>query len=169
MRLIQDFFTSRHVGSWRWSPGNRKWSRFTAKVNLVDSAANVLGRTPLPYLCARQRWQNLPALQLTADEHLSRRIDAVNLKHRLSDVETDCRDRLHAWLPITATTPAAITSMALTRRWGSRPQHQKPKSTTGGQQGDRYALGKAAISSAVVRIAWAKVGPFSTCAACIIS
>ena len=43
--------------------------------------------------------QNMPALQLTADDHLSRRIDAVNLKHRLGDVETDCRDRLHAWLP----------------------------------------------------------------------
>src|SRR5215813_7004911 len=41
----------------------------------------------------------MPALQLTADDHLSRRIDAVNLKHRLGDVETDCRDRLHAWLP----------------------------------------------------------------------
>src|SRR4030095_4802383 len=51
-------------------------------------------------------------------------INAVDLKHRFSDVETDCRDRLHAWLPITATAPAAITSMALTRRWGSRPQHQ---------------------------------------------
>src|SRR4029453_2736696 len=61
----------------------------------------------------------MPALQLTADEHLSRRIDAVNLKHRLGDVETDCSDRLHAWLPITATAPAAITSMAL-RRCGSR-------------------------------------------------
>src|SRR5215468_4967148 len=41
----------------------------------------------------------MSALQLTADDHLSRRIDAVNLKHRLGDVETDCRDRLHAWLP----------------------------------------------------------------------
>src|SRR5262249_33256624 len=41
----------------------------------------------------------MPALQLTADDHLSRRIDAVDLKHRLGDVETDCRDRLHAWLP----------------------------------------------------------------------
>src|SRR5215467_12051076 len=41
----------------------------------------------------------MPALQPTADDHLSRRIDAVNLKHRLGDVETDRRDRLHAWLP----------------------------------------------------------------------
>src|SRR5262245_39880129 len=31
-----------------------------------------------------------------------------NLEYRLSDVETDCRDRLHTWLPITATAPAAI-------------------------------------------------------------
>src|SRR5262245_16746305 len=55
----------------------------------------------------------MPALQLTADDHLSRRIDAVDLKHRLCDVETDCRDRLHAWLPITATAPAAITQWHL--------------------------------------------------------
>src|SRR5215813_9051227 len=68
--------------------------------------------------------QNMPALQLTADDHLSRRVDAVDLKHRFSNVETDRRDRLHAWLPITATAPAAIASMALTCRWGSRPQHQ---------------------------------------------
>ncbi len=43
--------------------------------------------------------QNVPTLQLTTDDHLSRRIDAMDLKHRLGDVETDCRDRLHAWLP----------------------------------------------------------------------
>src|SRR4029453_15005717 len=67
----------------------------------------------------------MPALQLGADDHLSRPIDAVDLKHRLGNVETDCRDRFHGWLPITATAPAAVTSMALTRRGGSRPQHQK--------------------------------------------
>ena len=32
-----------------------------------------------------------------------------------------------------------------------------------------YAEGNAAISSFVLRMAWAKVGPFSSCAACIIS
>src|SRR4029453_4207276 len=78
----------------------------------------------------------MPALQVTADKHLSRRIDAVNLKHRLGDVETDCRDRLHAWLPITATAPAAITSMALTRRCGSRPQHQQRSKLPCGLRGD---------------------------------
>src|SRR5262244_1736641 len=55
--------------------------------------AHDTGREPL-----KER-QNMPALQLTADDHLSRRTDAVDLKHRFSDVETDCRDRLHAWLP----------------------------------------------------------------------
>src|SRR5262249_48573229 len=79
--------------------------------------AHDTGREPL-----KER-QNMPALQLTADDHLSRRTDAVDLKHRFSDVETDCRDRLHAWLPITATAPAAITPMALTCRRESRPQH----------------------------------------------
>jgi hypothetical protein len=43
--------------------------------------------------------QDLAALQLTADEHVAFRVDAVDLKHRLCDIETDCRDRLHAWLP----------------------------------------------------------------------
>ena len=41
----------------------------------------------------------MPALQLAPDDHLSRRIDPVNLKYRLCDIETDCRDRLRAWLP----------------------------------------------------------------------
>src|SRR5512147_2732223 len=40
----------------------------------------------------------MPALQLTADDHLPRRIHAVHLKHRLGDVETHCRDRFHGWL-----------------------------------------------------------------------
>src|SRR6516165_10328574 len=71
----------------------------------------------------------MPPLQLTADDHLSRRIDAVNLKHCLGDVETDCRDRFHAPLPKTATATAAITSLALTCRLGSRPQHQKQTSS----------------------------------------
>ena len=37
-------------------------------------------------------------LQLTADDHLPGSINAVHLKDRLGDVETDCRDRLHSWL-----------------------------------------------------------------------
>jgi hypothetical protein len=39
--------------------------------------------------------QNVATLQLTADYHLALRINAVDLKNRLGDVETDCRDRFH--------------------------------------------------------------------------
>jgi|SRR6266545_3594829 len=37
-------------------------------------------------------------LQLAADDHLATSIDAVDLKDRLGDVETDCRDCLHGSL-----------------------------------------------------------------------
>ena len=42
--------------------------------------------------------QEVTTLQLTADEHIAFRVDAVHLKNRLGDVETDGCDRLHAWL-----------------------------------------------------------------------
>ena len=42
--------------------------------------------------------QDVTALQLTANDHLAISINAVDLEHRLGDVETDCRNRLHAWL-----------------------------------------------------------------------
>src|SRR5678809_1430819 len=48
-----------------------------------------------------------------------------SLKDRLGDVETDCRDRLHSWLLRIVGALTAPTSMALTCRWRSRPQHQK--------------------------------------------
>jgi len=38
---------------------------------------------------------NRSTLQLTADYHLTDGINAVNLKNRLRDVESDCRDRFH--------------------------------------------------------------------------
>ena len=42
--------------------------------------------------------QDVAALQLTADEHVAFRVDAVHLKYRLRYVETDGCDRLHDWL-----------------------------------------------------------------------
>src|SRR5664279_275932 len=42
--------------------------------------------------------QDVTPLQLPADDDLTFRINAVDLENRLGDVETDCRDRLHAWL-----------------------------------------------------------------------
>src|SRR5271156_2110256 len=69
--------------------------------------------------------QNVATLQLAPDDYIASRIDAVNLKNRLGDVETDCRDRLHGWLLRIVGASTAPTSMALTCRWRSRPQHQK--------------------------------------------
>src|SRR3954452_20908097 len=70
--------------------------------------------------------QDVATLQLTADDHLPGSINAVHLKDRLGDVETDCRDRLHSWLLRIVGALTAPTSMALTCRWRSRPQHQEP-------------------------------------------
>jgi hypothetical protein len=42
--------------------------------------------------------KDVAALQLTADEHVAFRVDAVHLKYRLRYVETDGCDRLHDWL-----------------------------------------------------------------------
>jgi hypothetical protein len=39
--------------------------------------------------------QDVATLQLAAYDHLASSINAVDLKHRLGNVETDCRDRLH--------------------------------------------------------------------------
>src|SRR3990172_899649 len=69
--------------------------------------------------------QNVAALQLTADEHLAFRVDAVHLKYRLCDIETDCGDLLHDWLLRIVGALTAPTSMALMCRWRSRPQHHK--------------------------------------------
>src|SRR5262245_40407335 len=43
--------------------------------------------------------QNVSTLQLTANDHCALRINAMNLKDRFRDVETDCRDRLHDLAP----------------------------------------------------------------------
>src|SRR6516162_8891533 len=69
--------------------------------------------------------QDVTSLHLAPDDHLAYRVDAMDLKYRLRDVETDRRDPVHATLLRIVVTPAATTSMALTCRWRSRPQHQK--------------------------------------------
>src|SRR5712671_5176203 len=52
------------------------------------------------------------------------RINAVDLKNRLRDIETDSRNRSHDLAPPNHRRLTAPTSMALSRRWRSRPQHQ---------------------------------------------
>ena len=49
--------------------------------------------------------QDITSLQLAADDHLAYRVDAVDLKNRLRDVETDRRDPLHAALLQIVVTP----------------------------------------------------------------
>src|SRR6516162_6334352 len=43
---------------------------------------------------------NIPALQLPPDNDLASRIDAMDLKDRFRNIETDRRDRFHAPLPV---------------------------------------------------------------------
>ena len=63
-------------------------------------------------------------LQLPPDDNFIFCVDAVDLEYRLGDIETDCRNRLHAWLLQIVGALPAPTFMALTCRWRSRPQHQ---------------------------------------------
>jgi hypothetical protein len=46
-----------------------------------------------------EEYQNVAALELTTEDDIALRIDAVNLKNRLRDVQTDRRDRLHDLAP----------------------------------------------------------------------
>src|SRR5512133_1498861 len=71
-----------------------------------------------------KEWQNVPALEPTANDYITCRVNSVDLKNRLGDIETDCRDRLHLWLLRIVGALTAPTSMALPCRWRSRPQHQ---------------------------------------------
>src|SRR5262245_7166796 len=72
-----------------------------------------------------KEWQNVTALELTANDYITCRVNSVDLKNRLSDIETDGRDRLHVWLLQIVGASTAPTSMALPCRWRSRPQHQE--------------------------------------------
>src|ERR1700746_1375573 len=73
-----------------------------------------------------KEWQNVAALELTANDYITCRVNSVDLKNRLGDIETDCCDRLHVWLLRIVGALTAPTSMALPCRWRSRPQHHKP-------------------------------------------
>src|SRR6185436_16459671 len=72
-----------------------------------------------------EKRQNVAAFELAANDYITCRVNPVDLKNRLCDVETDCRDRLHVWLLRIVGALTAPTCMALPCRWRSRPQHQK--------------------------------------------
>src|SRR5262245_35699691 len=92
-----------------------------------------------------KEWQNVSALELTTNDYITCCINSVNLKNRLGDIETDCCDRLHVWLLRIVGALTAPTSMALPRRWGSRPQHQKR--TNALQQMTTYSITSSARAS----------------------
>src|ERR1700746_2338920 len=74
-----------------------------------------------------KEWQNVAALELTTNDYITCRVTSVDLKNRLCDVETDCRNRLHVWLLRIVGALTAPTSMAPLCRWRSRPQHHERK------------------------------------------
>ncbi len=62
--------------------------------------------------------ENVSALQLAADDDATIRVDAMNLKDRLCDVETDRRDCLHDELLRILVASSATDSKALARPVG---------------------------------------------------
>src|SRR5262249_9523753 len=73
----------------------------------------------------RKESQHIAPFQFAANDHLAISINAMHLKNRLRNIETDCLNCLHDWLLSIVGTSTAPTFMALTCRWRSRPQHQK--------------------------------------------
>jgi hypothetical protein len=62
---------------------------------MADVRAAQFARSDRP---CRRAETAVPALELTADDHIACRVNPVDLKNRLGNIETDCRDRLHVWL-----------------------------------------------------------------------
>src|SRR6266498_885359 len=67
---------------------------------------------------------DVTALQLAPDDHIAFGVNAMDLKNRLCDVETNRRDSLHGPVLRIRSPPWRPRSVALTCRWRSRPQHQ---------------------------------------------
>src|SRR5262249_3581870 len=88
-----------------------------------------------------KEWHDVPALELTANDYITCRVNSVDLKNRLGDIETNCRDRLHVWLLRIVGASTAPTSMALPCRWRSRPQHQKLTEPEAADDGQGSAAG----------------------------
>src|SRR5262245_7041763 len=110
-----------HIG-WRHQP-NLVTERLQFTGPVMGRSASFDTDQTGPQLLEEQQY--MTALQLTAQGYIAFRIDTVNLKDRLRDVETDRLNRLHSLAPPNRGASTAPTSMALMRRWRSRPQHQQ--------------------------------------------
>jgi hypothetical protein len=65
-------------------------------------------------VAASGKTKDVATLQLTTENHSADAINAMYLKDRFGDVETDCRIRLHDWLLRIVGASAAPTFVALT-------------------------------------------------------
>src|SRR5215813_14840631 len=83
-----------HVGRWHQAHGMPQRSEL-ARPMMRRSAGFDTDEARRQLL---KEWQNVPALELAANDHITCRVNSVDLKNRLCDVEADCRDRLHIWL-----------------------------------------------------------------------
>src|SRR6266545_3423702 len=92
-----------------------------------------------------EEWHNVAALELAANDYMTCRVNSVDLKNRLCNIETNCRDRLHVWLLRIVGASTAPTSMALPCRWRSRPQHQKRKGSKQARQGVKAVPASSSI------------------------
>src|SRR5215471_18141872 len=88
-----------------------------------------------------KEWQNVTALELTANDDITCRINSVDLKNRLSDIETDGRDRLHVWLlrivgALTApTSTASKADIRITADFLIRPPRRRARAACRARRG----------------------------------
>src|SRR5262245_38028946 len=110
--ILLAFDVGLHVGRWHQSHGVAKCPQLARPMMRRGASldADQAGRQLL------EERQDVAPLQLMAEDHLAGSINAMYLEHRLGDVETDCRDRLHEWLLRIVGALTAPTSMALTCR-----------------------------------------------------
>src|ERR1700740_1003495 len=93
----------------------------TSRPNAASGAKSRIRRGPP----SGELDQRHPALHLAAQDDIAFRIDTVNLKHGLRDIETNRRDRLHRWLLRIGGTLPTPPSSPLRGGGRSRAQHQR--------------------------------------------
>ncbi len=113
-----------HVGRWHQAHGMTERLEF-ARPMMRGCAGLDADETRRQLL---EESNDVTALQLAPDDHIAFRVNAMDLKNRLCDVETNRRDSLHGPVLRIRSPPWRPRSVALTCRWRSRPQHQNPTS-----------------------------------------
>jgi hypothetical protein len=98
---------------------------------------NQAGRQPL------EECNHVAPLELPADDYIALRIDRMNLKDRLRDVETNCRDRLHNLAPPNRGGPNS------THIYGTRVPVEEP-STASFADGHITILGRRIIAAGLL-------------------